>query len=166
VTILAAGTVTVRGTELERTISYFAPLPSPVLPGELVEMAATGSEDVPAHSGAVRLPPLITIVEPTLDTGLSIDRSTAFEISWIPVDEGTVDLGIGVGGIGVGCSVPAQLGELTVPAEALQRLPATDAATPAILAITQSNHTELSPKGWEIGLYADGFVARTDVALR
>jgi hypothetical protein len=160
-----AGTVTVRETELERT-SYFAPLLSPVFPGDLVEMAATGSADVPAHSGSVRLPPFVTIIEPTVDENLAIDRSTKFELTWTPVDDGDVAVSVGTPDVRVNCSVPAGRGRLVIPVDVLQRLPATDPATPAGFGITQTNHTVLRPKGWEVGLYASGPVVSAPVALR
>jgi hypothetical protein len=165
-TIFDAGMVTIQGMPLERTVSYFSPLPSPILPGDLVEMAAAGSADVPAHAGSVRLPPLVTITEPTVDDGLSIDRSTGFEIAWTGVDEGSVEITIASADNGVTCTVPAQLGRFTVPSAALQRLPATDATTSGAFQITQSNLTKLRPKGWEIWLSASNPIVTGSVALR
>jgi hypothetical protein len=165
-TVFDAGTVTVQGMPLERSISYFSPLPSPILPGDLVEMAAAGSADVPAHTGSVRLPPLVTVTEPTLDDGLSIDRSTGFEITWTPVEDGSVDIGIASAGNGVACMVPARLGRFTVPSDALQRLPATDATTSGSFSITQSNVTKLRPKGWDVWLSASNPIVTVPVDLR
>ena len=165
-TFFDAGMVTIQGMSLERTISYFSPLLSPILPGDRVEMAATGSADVPAHTGSVRLPPLITITEPADDADLSIDRSTGFEVVWTPVDDGSVDISIGSAGNQLGCSVPARLGRFTVPSAALQRLSATDATTSGAFHVTQSNVTKLRPKGWEVWLSASNPIVTVSVDLR
>jgi hypothetical protein len=129
-------------------------------------MAATGSADVPAHSGFVRRPHLITVIEPTVDESFAIDRSSGFEISWTPVEDGLVGVVVVSADMNVSCFVAAGLGHFTVPADLLERLQPTDAETLGRLSITQSNSAVLRPKGWEIGLYASGPVASVPVALR
>jgi hypothetical protein len=153
-----AGTVTVQGTVLERTISYFSALPRPIVPGETVEMSASGSADVPAHHGEVLLPPLVTGFEPALDGSVRVDRTEDLRVAWTPEPHGSVSVGIVVSdaesgsGTAVRCSASASSGEILLPASMLRELPPTSSTAGGRIYVEQQNQLVLFRTGWSIYL--------------
>ncbi len=154
-----AGTVTVHGFTIPFEASggyYSGSIPSEFKPGDVVEMGATGSADVPPHSASVVVPPGITVLEPLLDGIVTVDRSRDFEASWMPVDTGGVTFQVtalaGTEHTTITCWAPAATGRMTVPADALSRLPPTSDDVTARVGMSNGNQRTLHPNGWEIYL--------------
>lgn len=169
-----AGTVTVQGTPLMLDVlgqSYFGAVETATGPGDIIEMRASGSEEVPAHSGSVIVPELATLLQP-LDDVVRIDRSEDLLVSWTPVADGNFGVYVSVpvspdASASVSCSALASKGHLIVPARALARLPATDAAADrsGFISFWQENQTRLRPRGWEVSLLVNAPVDEADVEI-
>jgi len=156
-----AGTVTVQGTLLPfEVVSYSGPLPGTFTAGDAIDMAATGSADVPAHHGTVVIPESVVPREPSFTAAVSLDRASDFEVSWTPVSDGSVSVTVTVltepFAHSLNCFAPATDGRLSVPSEALQELPPTSDVAPGRVFISQGNTLALRPEGWEIYLSVPG----------
>jgi hypothetical protein len=108
--------------------SWFSPLSdyAPVdsqrwSPGDGLQISATGNE-VESFSGILRTGPSLAGVTPPIGLApVVVDRSQAFEVSWIPEGEGdsTVLLGIPYDGGICYCDAPDSVGKLVVDANRL-----------------------------------------------
>ncbi len=159
-----AGTVTIQGTMLPLDpvgLYYNAALPAGFQEGDIVDMAATGSVDVPPHSGSVEIPEAITVLEPALDTIVTVERSQDLEVAWTPVAVGGISVNLtvldGLLHTTVSCCAEASAGHFSVPSTAFQRLPPTSETITGSLGVGQGNSRLLRPQGWEIFLSVPGF---------
>ena len=159
-----AGPITIQGTMLRLDpvgLYYNATLPAGFQVGDIVEMAATGSVDVPPHSGSVEIPAAITVLEPSFDAVVTVERSQDLEVVWTPVAEGGISVNLtvldGLLHTTVSCYAEASAGRFSVPSAALRRLPPTSETITGSLSVGQGNSRLLRPQGWEIFLSVPGF---------
>jgi hypothetical protein len=170
---LDAGTVSIRGVALANPLysdslsgSYYVGLPELLQPGDVVEVAATGSESVPAHAGSVSVPVPIVLTAPAVNTPLTVDPSTELVIAWTGGVESHVEVWFGDGAAGARveafCAGSGDSGSLVIPPAVLRKLP----PTLATLSVTQANVVNLHEGSWDIGLRAEYAVATVSATLQ
>lgn len=143
---VSAGAISLEGTvspvtsTFDADLSYQTPIPGdlaradhPFAAGAPLRLSATGA-DVPAFEVTVEAPARVAVTSPVLEDGLVVPRDEDFTVTWEP-GPGRGDLHVTFSSrdpldqpdgrhVQVFCWVDVAAGTLTVPGDALARLPA------------------------------------------
>jgi hypothetical protein len=147
-----AGEVTVAGDalEIDEYNSYVLVGSGALVPGEELEMRASGSSAVPKHAGSVVIPERAELTSELADI-LVLDPTQDFVITWTPVESDRVVFRVAFGNasdeFSIECTTSGMFGQITVAARLVDALPA---ASPGVFSITNENLVEKTVEGWRI----------------
>ena len=93
--------------------------------GQLLDFEAEGGEDVPAFVGTIEAPPELDLWTPDISDGsFTVARTEDLTVSWEPHEGASIHIELSSGSSAVSCSGSDGDGELIIPVELLEMLPA------------------------------------------
>lgn len=158
-----AGEVTVNGEALDiaENSSYALVVPEEPVPGETLEMRASGSSAVPKHSGAVVVPERAELTSELADIPV-IDTSEDLVLTWTPVESDRVIFRATFATIQIECATTGTFGQITVASRLLAQLPE---ETPGVFSLTNENLVEKLVAGWRLWFRAHQVVVDGAIEL-
>lgn len=153
VTISVGGTTLTLTPDADGAYTAGVGTGSLLMGGETITVAAAG-DTVPAFTGDVTAPSVVTVTEPDFDMmgAVTIDRAADLNVVW--TDGATGDVFVVVSATGpmytqVGCTFPASAGAGTVPAATLSALPS---SPNGIFAVSANGSAEVTAGDFDVSL--------------